>query len=350
MHMSSLDSMRRSRLMLYTGLAVVVGGAAPAARTSKNWVAASAAVQTPRISAFASVQSSPSFAITPSQAGVIAELDALPGQSLTAGQIIARLGGPRITAATIHTKAMLSSAQTAQHAAEISLATESQKLKQHLSTNQLVARAKVALATATAQTATAQANLEMLRRAGVLRSPLAGVVQNVAVANGALLAAGQVVATIQPDTGTWLRAVFYNVTAQDFSPDMTGLFSPADGGKPVPVTVRGAFGVSRADGGMPVALVAARALAPGMYGSVTLDLPKRTVILVPSDALILDKGQWWVMVHGVSGDKPVRVTPGAAEGYYTVITSGVTPGDDVVVVNAYLLYHRGVAALYQPPN
>jgi len=33
-----------------------------------------------------------------------------------------------------------------------------------------------------------------------------------------------------------------------------------------------------------------------------------------------------------------------------VVKSGVQPGDDVVVVNAYLLYHRGIAALYRPPD
>ena len=71
---------------------------------------------------------------------------------------------------------------------------------------------------------------------------------------------------------------------------------------------------------------------------------------VPSGALILDKGRWWAVVHTPQGDHPVQVTPGPAHGDNTVIEAGLQPGDDVIVVDAYLLYHRGIAALFQPPD
>jgi multidrug efflux pump subunit AcrA (membrane-fusion protein) len=242
------------------------------------------------------------------------------------------------------------SAQAAQRAAEISLKAEEQKLQLQLSTSQLVAEAKSAVAAATAQTAAAQANVDMLRLSAVLRSPLAGVVQTVAVANGDVLAAGQTVATVQPSTGAWLKAVFYGAPSRELSAATAGLFTPANGDKPVPVNLRGALALSQADGGVPFALVAMQPLAPGVFGTVTLDLPEQLVTLVPSEALILDKAQWWVMIHDAAGEHPVQVTPGHAQGYDTVVKSGVNPGDDVVVVNAYLLYHRGIAALYQPPD
>ena len=337
--------------LLCTGcLALLTGYGAQAATPSTNWVAATAAPQNLTISAFASVQSSGLITVAPSQAGIIGGLDVLPGQSVASEQVIAHLGGPQITAAIIQAQELLASAGAAQNAAERSLAAERQKLQHHLSTNQLVTQAESSLATATAQTATAQSNLDMLRQAAVLRIPVAGVVQTVTVANGDVLAAGQIVATVQPDTGRWLKAVFYDATAQDLSPRTTGLFTPANGKRAVRVAVRGALGVSQADGGMPVALVATEPIAPGMFGTVTLDLPKQTVNLVPSEALILDKGQWWVMKHDAAGDHPVQVLPGPAHGYETIIRSGVTAGDDIDVVDAYLLYHRGIAALYQPPD
>ena len=302
---------------------------------------------TPRVSAFASVQSSGLITIAASQPGSVAGLDVLPGQTVTAGQIIAQLSGPQIAAASIQAQAAVTAAQAAQRAGAELLVIEQQKMQQHLSTHQTVARAISALAAATAETATSQANVTMLREAGILRSPLAGVVQSVAVANGDVLTAGQVLATVQPGTGNWLKAVFYGDAVRAGA---EGVFFPGTGGTPVKVSLRGALGVSQPDGGMPVALVAAGDLAPGAFGTVTLDLPPQKVTLVPSDALILDKGQWWVMVHTQRDDHPEPVTPGPTLGYDTVIKSGLQPGQDVVVVDAYLLYHRGIAALYQSPD
>jgi multidrug efflux pump subunit AcrA (membrane-fusion protein) len=335
------------RILLGNVLAVFLGGAGQASTASENWIAATTAMQTPQLSAFASAQSSGLITIAASEPGIIAGFSVLPGETVAAGQVIARLGGPQITTAVIQAKAALAGATAAQRAAETSLTVERGKLQQHLSTYQLVAQAQSALAAAIAQTTTAQANVRMLEQAITLSSPLAGVVQSVAAANGDILATGQEVATIQPSTGNWLKAVFYGTTV---TPGASGVFTPGNGGKPIAVNVRGALGVSRPDGGMPVALTAAQAIAPGAFGTVTLDLPAQRVTLVPSEALILDKGQWWVMLHTPQGDHPVQVTPGPAEGYDTVIKSGVNPGDDVVVVNAYLLYHRGIAAVYQPSD
>lgn len=346
--MNNVGTLRLMRqLVLGNVLAVCIGSAGQASTAPVNWVAATTATQTPRISAFASVQSSGLITIAPSQPGSVVGLHVLPGESVTAGQIIAELSGPHITAASIEAEAALTGAQAAQRADEEALKIERQKLQQHLSTNQLVAQATSALAAATAQTTTARANVDMLREASRLRSPLGGVVQSVAVANGDVLTAGQVVVTVQPSTGSWLKAVFYG---NAIPAGAVGNFIPSNGGSSIKVSLRGTLGVSQPDGGMPVALVPSEALAPGAFGTVTLDLPAQIVTLVPSEALILDKGQWWVMVHAPEGDHPVQVTPGPAQGYNTVIKSGLQPGEDVVVVNAYLLYHRGVAALYHPPD
>jgi multidrug efflux pump subunit AcrA (membrane-fusion protein) len=193
----------------------------------------------------------------------------------------------------------------------------------------------------------ARADLDMLREADRLRSPVAGVVQSVAVANGDWVAAGKIVATVQPETGSWLRAVIYG---DPLPAGTSGSFTPGNGGAPVRVTLRGALGMAQPDGGLPVALVPEHEVPPGASGTVTLDLPAQRVTLVPSAALILDKGRWWVMLHKNEGDQPVQVTPGPAHGYDTVIRSGLRAGQDVVVTNAYLLYHRGVAAVYRPPD
>ena len=338
---------RRVIWWLATGFSLLIlvtntGQAAAAA-----WVAATSALRTPQVSAFASVQTSGLMTIVPARSGDIAELAVQPGQIVVAGQVIARLGGPQVTAATVQAEAMLTSAQAVQRAARLALTIEQQKRQQHLSTDQLVDQATSALAATTAQLTVARANLDMLRETAHLRSPLAGVVHSVAVADGDTVTTGQVVATVQSGRGTWLKAILYG---KPLPAGATGIFTPGDGGPPIKVSLRGPLGSALPDGGVPVALEPAGDLAPGMFGTVTLDLPARRVMLVPSEALILDKGRWWVMAHSPQGDQPVQVMPGPSQGYDTIIESGLRPGQDVVVTNAYLLYHRGVAALYHPPD
>ncbi|HQT64560.1 MAG: hypothetical protein B7Z75_05705 [Acidocella sp. 20-57-95] len=338
------------RLIIYAVLALPTGSFAWATASPTNWVTATAVSEAPQISGFASAQPNSLITISPSQAGIITRVDIVPGQSVAAGQVIAILGGPQIDAATTQAEAALTSARAAQHAAQISLTTEEQKLQQHLSTQQLVSQAEAALISAREQTTTDTENFAALQKSITLRSSLAGVVQTVAVSEGSVVATGQTVATILPRSGSWLKAVFYNASITGIAAGTTGLFTPSTGGPSVPVILRGAFGVAQADGGVPVALVPAAPLAPGAFGTVTLNLPVRRVTLVPTEALIMDKGLWWVMLHTAQGDKPVQVVPGPAQGYNTVIKTGVKPGDEVIVVNAYLLYHRGIAALYQPPD
>ncbi len=327
--------------------AICIVGAAQGGTSPQYWVAAKSVRQVPTISAFATVQSSGLIRIVTTQSGVVAGLSIRPGQVVAAGQTIARLRGPQIATASIQASANHQTALAVERAADESLTAEKQKLRQHLSTQQLVAQARSALVAAKAQVLITQANANLLQEAITLKSPSAGIVQDLNVANGDIVTKGQVLATIQPNTGSWLKAVFYG----DAVPaDAKGVFTTGNDAAKIKVSLRGAFGVAQSDGGMPVALTALQSLIPGTFGRVTLDLPAQTVTIIPSDALILDKGKWWVVRHDASGDRPVQVIPGSTKGYNTIIKSGLRPGDAVVVVNAYLLYNRGIAARYQPPN
>ena len=76
----------------------------------------------------------------------------------------------------------------------------------------------------------------------------------------------------------------------------------------------------------------------------------RSLVAVPTRALILDQGQWWVLVHTANGNQPRLVTPGPARGWQTFIERGLEPGAEVVVENAYLEFHSGISKNYQPPD
>lgn len=319
-----------------------------------DWVAARSAVEVPHLTGFATAQSTGLIDITALRPGIAAGLHILPGDHVQAGQVLAVLTGPDIEAARIQAQSNLTSAIAEDKAARLSLAAETQKRADHLATNQAVDAAASAVQSAQGRLAVARHALAALNMTDELVSPQAGIVQTVTAADGDALARGAIIATVQPAGAAWLRAVFYHATAGDLAAGIHGLFQPASGGAAIPVAIRGALGIAQPDGGLPVALTSPTTLPPGSSGTVTLDLPRRSVILVPTAALILDQGRWWVMRHGAQGDQPVQVIPdmgpGAGQGFDTIIESGIQPGQDVVVVNAYLLFHRGIAALYQPPN
>ncbi|MDE8347013.1 MAG: HlyD family efflux transporter periplasmic adaptor subunit [Acidocella sp.] len=309
--------------------ALVLTAQAPA-----GWVTVRATQQAPILSGFASVQPGTPVTITAQQAGVLTSLSITPGESVRPGQSIGLLGGPQIAAA-------LATAEGASNAANASLAAERGKFADQLST-------KAAVAQAEAAAKAARADLAALRAATSLQSPVAGQVQSLAAGPGASLQPGQAIAVVQPAAGAWVKAVLYGPQAVTLSPGMAARFIPADGAPAVAVTLRGVQG-AQPDGGLVLAFSGAD-LPLGEAGTLSLSLSSRPVLLVPSEALVLDDGRWWVMLHDAKGDHAVQVVPGEAEGAQTPILSGLAAGDQVIVQDAALLYHRGIAAQYQPPD
>lgn len=333
-------------------IVVILTGSVPEANAVGEpiWVVAASAIQTPMLNAFAVAQPAQAVTVVAAVAGVLEGLTVLPGTVVRANDEIARLVGPQIDLAQARRSGALETARAAEEAARTILAADRGLLLQKLATRQTIAADTSTVAARRAEVAAAEADLDTLRRSKSVRSPVAGIVQSVSAADGDTLQAGSVVSTIQPEAGGWLRATFFNADIAALKPGARGSFTPSGGGAPVAVVVRGALGDTRPDGGVPVALTVEGPLAAGAFGTVTLTLPPVPVVTVPTEALILDKGGWWVMVHDAGGDHAVAVVPGPASGYNTVIRSGLRPGEAVVVTGAYLLYHRGIAALYQPPD
>ncbi|NNN04557.1 MAG: hypothetical protein HKL90_01515 [Elusimicrobia bacterium] len=151
----------------------------------------------------------------------------------------------------------------------------------------------------------------------------------------------------------WLKAAFYGADVNAIRAGMSGTFVPASSGRTVPVKVCAKFGLLRADGGESVALLAASPRpdwANGMFGTVTLIGPVETLVSVPTRALILDGGRWWVLARTPAGDVPQEVELGPTRGWQTFIERGLKPGTRIVVADAYLRFHRNVAQSYQAPN
>jgi biotin carboxyl carrier protein len=246
-----------------------------------------------------------------------------------AGQELARLEGPSTKAALLQSEADVRSALAQLSTAQKSLAIQTEQLASHLSTREAVHQAESTAVQAQTAFDNAQVRLESLRQMTTVSAPADAIVLALNSADGELVGAGQPILTLQPGNSLWLKAAYYSSDFRAIRIGMTGRFSPSDGSASIPIKVCAVFGTLGTGGG---------------------DSPQRSLVAIPTRALILDHGEWWVMVHTAQGDHPQAVVPGSAEGWNTFIERGLAPGTKVVVNNAYLLFHSSISEHYQIPD
>lgn len=328
--------------------------AAPAARTAPaDTLRVQAQAFTPIVAAFARVEPMAAVPVQAIAPGIVTHLTALPGTTIRRGQVLAQLGGPEIEAALTRAKAAVKSAETRLAAGRKALSVQRQQLASHLTTEQDILQTESTVAAATGALATAQADLKSVELTATLRAAAAGTVLAVNVAEGQRVAAGDTLLTLEPASGLWLKAAVYGADVRAVRPGVTGTFKPSDGTPPIPVKVAALSPAISPDGGLNVWLrpqSASAAWRSGEFGRVTINGPTRSLPAVPTNALILDRDHWYVLVHTAQGDRPQEVVPGPARGWQTFIERGLAPGTEVVVTNAYLKYFRGIAEHYQPPD
>ena len=288
-------------------------------------------------------------------AGTLSGLHIIAGSAVRAGEVVARIEGPRMRALLVAREQQLQAARARESAARKGLAIALRQFHAQLSTQQALDAARAELASAHAAVLTADAALQEARSLQTVRAPVGGRILSVQAANGEQLGASQAIATLQPAGMLWIRAAVYGADAARLRVGMTGRFEPSGGGAAVAVKVTAISPALAADGGTRIGLVPSTANPPlwwvnGRWGSLVLEGPTRRMVLVPTQALILDRGHWWVLVHTAAGDQPRQVVPGPARGWWTAIASGLSAGQQVVATDAFLDYHRGIASHYTPPD
>lgn len=332
----------------------IVGVAALSGQTTDaDFITVQSRLETPQLAAYGQVVPISVVSVSAAEAGVVSGLRVRPGIHVRAGQALAHLSGPTIDSLVVQSETAVRSAESQVDAAVKSLAIVRQQLPSHLTTRQAVQQAENAEALARSGLVNAQSRLKTVRQLMTVSAPVDGIVLQLNSADGALVSAGQPILTVQPGNGLWLLATYYGADLAAIRVGMTGQFHPADGGEPLKVRVASVPGTLAAGGGETVGfepLQASRTWLSGESGTVSLDLPARQMVAVPTRALVLNQGKWWVMVHAASGDRAQEVVPGPAQGWDTFIVSGLAPGQKVVVNNAYLLFHASVTEQFQIPD
>jgi RND family efflux transporter MFP subunit len=329
------------------------------AQTSQNssaqlrYVTAQLGEVTPELEAYGQVEPIAVVPVSAAQTGVVAGLRVVPGMHVRAGEELAHLNGPEITSLLMQSQADVRSTQAQLNATQKSLEIQKQQLAAHLSTRQVVHQAESAVAQAQTSLDNAEARLRAARQMRTISAPANATVLTLNTADGALVSAGQPIVTLQTASQLWLKASYYGADLGAIRIGMSGSFVPADSTHAIPVKVSAVFGSMISGGGESIALVSTDPKSRwinGEFGKVTLHTAQRRLVMVPTRALILDQGKWWVMVHTPKGDHPQAVVPGPARGWQTFLEEGLNPGSQVVVANAYLLFHRGISKRFQLPE
>lgn len=342
--------MNSTRLIL---LAAVIGTwSVPGYRAFAQDIVTMPAVEKRVVTTFsapARVQAASNTVLSAPMAGVISGLRVLPGETVRTGQAIAHLTGPTVSTDSERLAADLKSAQIRVAAATQAAAIEQQKLDEQLSTRDAVIRVRAELDAAHQQLVAAQSASRNYASLAVISAPEPGVVTAVNAADGQYASAGQALVTVVPTRGLYVVANLYGSNASSVAAGKKGVFLADGANAPIDVVVERVSWSVTTPGQLEVWLNAVQgtALVPGTVGTVSLTTSDDKRLAIPSTALILDAGQWWVLVRDRSGSRRRQVIPGLSDGGWTSIRQGLAPGERVVTQDSYLLFHQDFATRYQ---
>lgn len=342
-------------IMFCLGGAANAGAPAQHPPPSDDFAVAQKQTWVATLKAYAQVEPISLVRIRARMAGTLSHLNVIPGSAVAKDQVLAQVSGPRMHAFVTGREEAFRSAEARETAASQALVIVHQQFSRQLATRQDINAAKSELAAARAALKTAHAQLQEAHDMQSLRAPAAGTVMAVQAANGEQLTAGETALSLLPANRLWIHATYYGTDAARMHVGMTGRFQPADGGGAIPVRIVSVVASVAANGGrniglLPLASASMPSWFNGQWGTVVVDGPTRQGVTVPTSALVLDRGRWWVLVHTARGNKPQQVVPGPTKGWRTWIASGLQPGQSVVVTGAFLEYHRDIAQSYQPPD
>lgn len=317
-------------------------------------VAAKALAYRPSVTGYGRIHPSAPLWLRSRLDATVERLAVGPGQAVQPGTLLYVLGGAGVKERLHVARESLRAATQRLNLARKDAASAKRRYPQ-FANRQTLDRYLQALAAARLQHAQAEAAVRRLRAWTHVESPIAGRVAHLALAPGQQLRAGSRTLRLEPATGLALRARFFPENPTSLFVGEHGTFRPAAGGVAQSVRVVALEPGLTASGARiawlaPVLANRPAAWADGAAGNVRLEAHVRPAVQVPPEALVLDRGRWWVLIRTDGRLHTQAVVPAPGGGSSGVILSGLKPGDDVVVRDAYRLFHRDFASHYTPPD
>ncbi|PZW43147.1 RND family efflux transporter MFP subunit [Humitalea rosea] len=265
------------------------------------------------------------------------------GQSVKAGQLLARMEDSVLTAQLDQARAAISEAEAALQAARADLARSEQLVQSQSASRQTLdqrrsaaQQAEARLASARAAAEAAQARLDQAR----ILAPTDGIVSKVSARIGSVTAVGQELFRILRDGRLELDARVPELDLAQVHPGQP--VTVRHGDRMIPAEVREIAPVVAADtrlGIVHIALPPSSGLRPGMFASAEIQGPERQMVLVPEAAVIFRDGApaSFVLAEGTGRVQLRRLNAGARRDGMVEITEGLRAGEAVVVAGAGFL-------------
>lgn len=334
-------------------LILSISGGAWSAETS--WARVRLQPEPPPPGLFARVVSSSPTHVTAGLNGRLVDLKVKPGDTVSAGQEIARIAGPAVQARIQAANHRVQRDRARVRSASSLLRIARREQHRQLATQGDLLQAEARLSEARSDLAIDRAERMGLASGSRLNAPFAGTVTALRAAGGDYVTAGQVLIELAPSTGLRLSARVYGNDARLIEPGRTGHFQDDDGAGIVPVKVISKAPDPKSPGVRRLYLAPLSPSQPapwslGDSGTLTLDAQAPALPSVPTAALIMDRGHWWVMLKTPSGARAVRVTPVARANGRAWISQGLYAGQRVQLGGAYQDFHRDFAKHYANPD
>lgn len=269
------------------------------------------------------------------------------GNSVSAGQVLARLDDSLILAQIAQVDAAINEAVAAVEIARADQLRSEDLVRSQSASRQLVEQRQSATRQAEARLISTRARREeavaRLAQTRIL-APTDGVISRVSVRIGAVTALGQEMFRIIRDGRLELDARVPEMELADVQPGQPAVVR--HGGRSIPAEVRILAPVISAEtrlGIVHVALPPDSGLRPGMFARAEITGPTRQVVMVPASAVVFRDGAPQAFVlppGGATGETRVamrRLTAGARLDGMVEVTAGLTAGERVVTAGAGFL-------------
>lgn len=301
---------------------------------------------------FAQIVGGPPVAITADASGRLRGFSLRPGDKVDRGQVVANLQAPSLMGSLSAAQDRLQQDRDDVDILRRRLHLIEQQHQTRLATEDAVLDMTERLRASQSRLAADRTTLSTLTQKMQVKAPVDGRIQAVAVGDGQRVTPGQPIASVRPATGVWLRATLYGQSGAVLTPGTRAQFLPNGDAGPVAVSVVSRFPDPSLAGRWRVILRVPSTMGfyPGQFGKLSLISSQNAYPVVPSNALILDSGAWWVMRQTVDGAEPVKVSLVAQQDGWSWIGSGVKAGDRIVIKGAYELFHHDFSHHYSNPD
>jgi multidrug efflux system membrane fusion protein len=275
-------------------------------------------------------------------AGILDRLLVSEGDRVEPGAPLAEIDGERYRLALASAEAQRARAQAALEDATLGLSRRQDLAKDGMVAAEVLDQSRIRLAQAQADLAVAVAAADRARldlRDATVLAPLGGVIQARRAVTGGYLQVGAPLVTLVQRDPMQVRCYITVAEASLLAPGLKVSIRLRDRATVLPGTIRLVAGA--ADPGTRLVAVIARLDAadakvwPGAFAEVVIDLPARSGIVVPGLALrITENGILaYVVEQGKLVERRLEVAGHEADGAVEVLT-GLTPGERLVVRGA----------------